>query len=75
MNNNKNYEHRKQTTQNKHTDIQKLTQIYTRQHRYTQDNTDIHKYTQVMRLIKAKNMEHIKILTYFSEMSSLKTCT
>jgi hypothetical protein len=35
MNNNKNYEHR--TTNNTiNTDIHKLTQIYTRQHRYTQ---------------------------------------
>jgi hypothetical protein len=40
MNNNKNYEHR--TTNN--TDIHKLTQIYIRQHRYTQDNTEIQQW-------------------------------
>jgi hypothetical protein len=42
--NNNNYEH---GTTNKHginnTDIHKSTKIYARQHRYTQDNTDIHK--------------------------------
>jgi hypothetical protein len=43
MNNNKNYEHR--TTNN--TDIHKTTQIYTRQHRYTQDNKDIYIYIYI----------------------------
>jgi hypothetical protein len=41
MNNNKNYEHKINNT-----DIHKKTQIYIRQHRYTQDNIDIHNTTQ-----------------------------